>query len=72
MAAKVDVHSLSRKERLDLLGELWDSLNDEAEPLPLTAAQRKELDRRLDDLDRDPRAVIPWQEVLERIRRSLA
>lgn len=36
--------------------------------LPLTAAQRDELDRRLDEMDRGETVGIPWNEVLERIR----
>jgi len=65
---KIDLGKLSRQEKLDLLGEVWDSLANEPESLSLTPAQREELDRRLDDLDRDPSATIPWQEVLDRIR----
>ena len=36
---------LTPPERLALISQLWDSLEDEQ--LPLTAAQRTELDRRL-------------------------
>ena len=36
--------------------------------VPLTSAQREELDRRLDELDRDGPVGIPWQEVLGQIR----
>ncbi|HUY13259.1 MAG TPA: addiction module protein [Terriglobia bacterium] len=38
------------------------------EAIPLTSAQREELDRRLDDLDRDGPTGIPWKEVVRRIR----
>ncbi len=70
-SSRVDVHKLTRQERLDLLGELWDSLAADAEQVPLTAAQREDLDRRLDDLERNPGETIPWQEVLDRIRGRL-
>ena len=46
-----DFSHLTPKERLDLIGELWDSL--EAETIPLTSAQEAELDRRLETLDVD-------------------
>ena len=66
MAANVDIKSLTVEERLSLIGEIWDSLTPDA--VPLTDAQRAELDRRLDDLERDPAAGIPWSDVLRKIR----
>ena len=66
--ASIDIASLSVEERLRLLEELWESLSAKPEALPLTGAQREELDRRLDDLDREGPVGIPWEEVLGRIR----
>jgi putative addiction module component (TIGR02574 family) len=66
----IDIAKLDPKERLELLEQLWDSLSPEA--IPMTDAQAEELDRRLDDLDREGSVGIPWNEVLDRIRnRSL-
>lgn len=62
----IDIAKLSPTERLELLEKLWDSLSPEA--IPLTDAQREELDRRLDELDRDGPVGIPWDEALDRIR----
>jgi len=67
--ASIDIASLSLEERLRLLDELWESLSAKPEALPLTTAQREELDRRLDDLDREGPVGIPWEEVLGRIRK---
>ena len=64
----LNIDDLSPDERLKLLEELWDSLSKNSETLPLTDAQRDELDRRLDDLERDGGGGIPWEQVLERIR----
>ena len=64
----INIGHLSVEERLQLLEELWESLSGTAEPIPLTDAQREELDRRLDELDREGPIGIPWEEVLERIR----
>ncbi len=64
----LDIASLTPEERLSLLEELWDSLAATPQAVPLTAAQRAELDRRLDDLDREGPVGIPWEEVLSRIR----
>ena len=66
--ATIDVASLSFEERLRLLDELWESLSQTSEAIPLTEAQREELDRRLNDLDREGPGGIPWDEVLNRIR----
>jgi putative addiction module component (TIGR02574 family) len=49
---------LTPPERLALISQLWDSLEDDH--LPLTAAQRAELDRRLASLDQDRREGITW------------
>jgi putative addiction module component (TIGR02574 family) len=49
---------LTPPERLTLISQLWDSLEDSH--LPLTAAQRSELDLRLCTLDEDRREGITW------------
>jgi putative addiction module component (TIGR02574 family) len=64
----IKVGDLSPEERLQMIEELWDSLNEQPESVPLTDAQRQELDRRLDDLERSGPKGIPWEEVLEQIR----
>lgn len=62
----IDIAKLSAQERLELLEQLWDSLSPEA--VPMTDAQKEELDRRLDDVEREGPVGIPWNEVLDRIR----
>lgn len=64
----IDIAKLSPRERLELLERLWDSLCEMPEAIPMTDAQREELDQRLDELDREGPVGIPWNEVLERIR----
>jgi putative addiction module component (TIGR02574 family) len=64
----LDIDRLTSEEQLQLLEELWEHLSAKPEALPLTEAQRDELDRRLDDLDRDGPSGIPWDEVLRRVR----
>jgi len=49
---------LTPSERLALISQLWDSL--ENDQLPLTAAQQAELDSRLATLDQDRREGITW------------
>jgi putative addiction module component (TIGR02574 family) len=49
---------LTPPERLALIAQLWDSL--ESDELPLTAAQKAELDRRLKSLDQDRPEAVTW------------
>ena len=65
----IDITRLSLEERLELLDQVWESLSRSQESIPLTSAQRAELDRRLDDLEREGPTGIPWEDVLRRIRR---
>jgi putative addiction module component (TIGR02574 family) len=57
----VDIDGLSPSERLELIEQLWDSLSDE--DVPLTDAQRKELDARLDALESEGPVGVPWEQV---------
>jgi len=58
-------------ERLRLVEDLWDSIAAEAKALPLTDAQREELDRRLDAYEADGNPGRPANDVLAGIRRRL-
>ena len=64
----VDTSRLSTAERLQLIEDLWDSLSETPEAVPLTSDQRAELDRRLDKLEREGPTGVPAQDVLNRIR----
>jgi putative addiction module component (TIGR02574 family) len=68
-----DYRSLSVAERLQLVGDIWDSIAEEANAavLPLTDEQKTELDRRLAEYDADPSIGVPMDEVLDRIRAKL-
>jgi len=59
--ATLDISRLTPKERLDLIGEFWDSLS--ATDVQLTPAQQAELDRRLATFDTDRREAIPWEDI---------
>lgn len=58
-----EILNLGVKERLQLIEEIWDSIASHPEAVPLTAAQRKELDRRKREHRRDPSQAKPWSEV---------
>jgi len=59
---------LTVEQRLDLIGELWDSIPDSLDELPIPEWHREELERRLAAADADPDAAIPWEEVKKRLR----
>jgi putative addiction module component (TIGR02574 family) len=68
----VNLDELSPEEQLELLDQIWDRLSRNPSAVPLTEAQRLELDSRLDDLDEDIRAGRPlgepWDEVRKRLK----
>jgi putative addiction module component (TIGR02574 family) len=64
----IDISSLSPDQRLDLIGELWDSLGDT--DVPLTSAQQVELERRLASFDKTGPRGVGWPEVAARIRKQ--
>lgn len=68
-ALRKELFKLTAAERLELVEELWDSIaaEQESEPIPLTAVQREELERRRREFDEHPERARPWEEVRERI-----
>jgi len=56
-----EIARLTPRERLALIGELWDSLSD-AEA-PATLAQLAELQRRLDSFERDRADAVTWEQL---------
>ena len=62
----VDIDALTPAEKLELIGELWDSLD--ADHLPLTQAQKDEIDRRLATADEDASGGKTLEEILEGLR----
>ena len=63
-----DLLELSVSERIQLVEDLWDSIVAVPESIPLTEAQKQELDQRLDAYHQNPDAGSPWELVRERIR----
>jgi putative addiction module component (TIGR02574 family) len=67
----INLDDLTPDEQLQLLEQIWDRLSQDPANLPLSDAQRAELDRRLDLLEDDIRAGRPlgrpWSEVRERL-----
>ena len=71
MSQAFDFSKLSIAERIQLAEDLWESIPEEGTGVPLTDAQKAELDRRLDDLQRNPDAGEPWEVVRARLYERL-
>ena len=57
-----EVFQLPVAKRIELVGAIWDSIAEDA-PIQLTEAQQRELDRRLDALESDPRPGKSWEQL---------
>jgi putative addiction module component (TIGR02574 family) len=68
-----EVETWPADDRIRLVQDVWDRLADQGHEPELTTEMKAELDRRLEELDRNPGAGIPWEtvkaEALARIRR---
>lgn len=67
-----EILSLPVSARLVLVEELWDSIAEDSQPLELTAAQRAELDRRLELRKSSPQTGLAWKDVKQRLFRQWA
>jgi putative addiction module component (TIGR02574 family) len=64
-----EILKLPIEEKLRLIEAIWDSIAANSSAVPLTDAQREELDRRLDDLDREGPIGLSADEVLGKLPR---
>ena len=65
-----EILALPVEDRVRLVEAIWDSISAVPEALPLTEWQKEELDRRLDDLEKNPDTGSTLEEVFARIRRA--
>ena len=62
--AALNYRSLPLSERIELVEDIWDSIAEETEvSVPLSAAQRAELHRRLAAHQADPDSSLSWEQV---------
>lgn len=57
------IDRLGIEERLTLVEEIWDSIAADSSSVPLTEAQRVELQKRIEEDDAHPNDVTPWDQV---------
>ena len=63
---KFDISELSIAERIQLAEDLWDSILEQQEELPLSQAQQQELERRLENYEKNPTTGSSWEDVKKR------
>jgi putative addiction module component (TIGR02574 family) len=61
------VESWPVEDRLRLVEAVWDGIADQDYGPELTDEIKAELDRRIAELDRNPDAGVPWEEVKARV-----
>lgn len=57
------IDSMSIEDRIALVQDIWDSVATEAGLLPLSAPEKAELDRRLDEDDATPNNTVSWEAI---------
>ena len=65
-----DILQLTIAERIQLAEDIWDSVAAFPEAIPLTEAQKEELDRRLQAYAKNPNEGISWDELKDKLRKS--
>ena len=62
------IDQLSVDDRMELLGEIWDSIAANPDDVPTTDAQKQDLRARLEAYQDNPKAGSSWEEVKARLR----
>jgi putative addiction module component (TIGR02574 family) len=68
MMKALGIDQLSAAQRILLVEEIWDSIAAEEAAIPLTEAQKQDLQRRLAACEANPKAGSTWEEVKARLR----
>lgn len=62
-AVLTEIRSWPAEERIRLIGEVWDELSDDESSGECPEEVKRFLDDRIAALERNPEAVVPWEEV---------
>ena len=68
----IEIDNLNVEERLELIESLWESLVEDPSNIPVTDAQKRMLDERLDEIDAGDDSGIPWEDLKARIKQRLS
>jgi putative addiction module component (TIGR02574 family) len=64
------IDQLSVAQRILLVEDIWDSIAAEAEQVPLSEAQKQDLQRRLSLYAENPRAGSSWDDAKARLEKN--
>ena len=70
MTLTQEILKLSVAERIQLVEDLWDSIALSPDQLPVTEAQKAELDRRRQRFEQGATTTRSWEEVKKNLRRE--
>ncbi len=63
----IEYKNLSVQERIRLVEDIWDSIAQDAAPIPLSESDIAELHKRSAEHKADPQSAIPSEEVLKEL-----
>ncbi len=62
-----EVETWPTDDRIRLVQDVWGRLVDQGYEPELTEEMKAELDRRVEEMDRNPGSGVPWEEVKARV-----
>ena len=67
-ATEKSIFDLSVSEKLQLLEDLWDDIASDPATVPVHEWQKEELNRRKQNLLRNPGSALSWEEIQRKIQ----
>jgi putative addiction module component (TIGR02574 family) len=70
-----EISALSIDQRIEIVQAIWDEIGANCHPteadsrITLSEAQRREIDRRLEEYERNPEDILTWAEIKALIQR---
>ena len=65
-----EILELSVAEKIQIVEDIWDSISNSPEELPLSEKEKTELDKRLADYEQNPGDGIEWETLKKNILQS--
>lgn len=66
-----EVESWSIDDRIRVVQDVWDRIAEEGFDAELSAEAKAKLQRRIEELDRNPASAVPWAEAKERVLKRM-
>ncbi len=65
-----DILELSVAEKIQIVEDIWDSISQNPEQLPVSEAEKQELDKRLKNYKQNPNEGIEWETLKKNLLES--